>query len=85
MTYVPQDSEGVLDDEESSIDLNITLGQADALTKSIGKTLAAEMRKIDRHGRNSWIGQTAAKEWRRLDDIDNALREAMSNKLKETD
>jgi len=66
---------------EDNITLTITLDQAGALTKSVGKTLAAEQSKISRHGANHPISRSAARDWQLLDDIDSQLREAMSERM----
>lgn len=63
---------------EPTITLQLTLDQAGALTKSVGKTLAAEQAKIGRHPMGHPISKNAAREWQLLDDVDAQLREQMS-------
>lgn len=67
--------------EDQTFILEITLAQAGAVTKSIGKTLAAEQNKIERHGKSHPIGRNAVKEWQLLDGVDAQLREQMSAEI----
>lgn len=70
-----------INDEDKTITLNISLEQAGALTKSIGKTLAAEQAKIARHGKGHTISRNAARDWQLLDDIDAQLRSEMADEI----
>lgn len=64
---------------QQTITLELTLDQAGALTKSVGKTLAAEQAKIARHGKGHAISRSAARDWQLLDAVDGQLREAMGD------
>lgn len=66
---------------EPVINLQLTLDQAAALTKSVGKTLAAEQAKLARHGKGHPIAKNAAREWQLLDGVDQQLREQMSDAM----
>jgi hypothetical protein len=68
--------------EDKVITLTISLDQAGVLTKSVGKTLASEQAKIDRHGRGNHISRQAARDWALLDDIDAQLREQMGGVIR---
>jgi hypothetical protein len=63
--------------DNNEITLKLTLDQAGALTKSVGKTLAAEQAKMARHGKGHAISRSAARDWALLDDVDAQLREQM--------
>ena len=66
---------------DDTITLTITLEQAGVLTKSVGKTLASEQSKIQRHGPNHQISRQAARDWQLLDEIDSQLREGMADRM----
>lgn len=66
-------------DTQPVVVLRLSLDQAQALTKSVGKTLAAEQAKIARHGKGHSISRRAAQDWRLLDDVDAQLREQMGD------
>lgn len=66
---------------QKTITLDLSLEQAAALTKSVGKTLAAEQAKISRHGKGHPISRNAAREWMLLDEVDAQLRDAMSDDI----
>jgi hypothetical protein len=68
--------------DNRTITLELTLDQAGALTKSVGKTLAAEQAKIARHGPGHVISRTAARDWQLLDDVDAQLRDQMHDEIK---
>ena len=65
------------------ITLNLTLDQAQALSTSVGKTLAAEASKMRRHGKGHVIAKEAARNWGLLDNVDNQLRAEMSEAIEE--
>lgn len=87
MTYaiIPNQTESTTmeqNEENEVIHLQITLEQAGALTKSVGKTLAAEQAKISRHGGNHPISRSAARDWQLLDAVDAQLREQMNGEIR---
>jgi hypothetical protein len=73
----------MINDDDKTVTLKLTLEQAGVLTKSVGKTLSAEQNKIARHGKGHAISRQAAADWQLLDDIDAQLRTQMGLEMED--